>query len=125
MKLRDFCAARQTEYDSKAMEEIFRKTRDAAYDIIQRKGATYYAVAAGITRLTEAILRNQNTVLSVSSLVQDFYGISDVCLSLPTVVNCSGIAEVLRIQLDASEIDQLRRSADVLKRAIAALDLSQ
>jgi L-lactate dehydrogenase len=124
MKLRDFCAARQMEYDSQAMEEIFRKTRDAAYDIIQRKGATYYAVAAGIMRLTEAILRNQNTVLSVSSLVQNFYGIDEVCLSLPTVVNCSGIAEVLRIQLDASEIDLLRRSADVLKRAIAALNLS-
>jgi len=124
MKLRDFCAARQMEYDSQAMEEIFRKTRDAAYDIIQRKGATYYAVAAGIMRLTEAILRNQNTVLSVSSLVQDFYGIDEVCLSLPTVVNCSGIAEVLRIQLDASEIDLLRRSADVLTRAIAALNLS-
>lgn len=124
MKLRDFCAARQMEYDSQAMEEIFRKTRDAAYDIIQRKGATYYAVAAGIMRLTEAILRNQNTVLSVSSLVQDFYGIDEVCLSLPTVVNCSGIAEVLRIQLDTSEIDLLRRSADVLKRAIAALNLS-
>jgi L-lactate dehydrogenase len=74
-------------------------------------------------RLTEAILRNQNTVLSVSSLVQDFYGISDVCLSLPSIVNCSGVAEVLRIQLDASEADQLRRSADVLKRAIAALNL--
>lgn len=124
MKLRDFCAARQMEYDSQAMEEIFRKTRDAAYDIIQRKGATYYAVAAGIMRITEAILRNQNTVLSVSSLVQDFYGIDEVCLSLPTVVNCSGIAEVLRIQLDTSEIDLLRRSADVLKRAIAALNLS-
>jgi L-lactate dehydrogenase len=123
MKLGAFCAARNVEYDVKAMDEIFRQTRDAAYEIIQRKGATYYAVAAGIMRLTEAILRNQNTVLSVSSLVQDFYGISDVCLSLPSIVNCSGVAEVLRIQLDASEADQLRRSADVLKRAIAALNL--
>lgn len=123
MKLRDFCAARGVESDAKVMEEIFRRTRDAAYEIIQRKGATYYAVAAGIMRLMESILRNQNTVLSVSSLVQDFYGISDVCLSLPSVVNCCGVAEVLRIQLDASEIDQLRRSADVLKRAIASLNL--
>ncbi len=124
MKLRDFCAARNMEYDAKAMDEIFRQTRDAAYEIIQRKGATYYAVAAGIMRLTEAVLRNQNTVLSVSSLVQDFYGISDVCLSLPSIVNCNGVAEVLRIQLDATETDQLRRSADVLKRAIAGLNLS-
>lgn len=94
MKLRDFCAARGVEYDAKVMEEIFRRTRDAAYEIIQRKGATYYAVAAGIMRLTESILRNQNTVLSLSSLVQDFYGISDVCLSLPSVMNCCGVAEV-------------------------------
>ena len=102
---------------------FFGSSSDAAYAIIQRKGATYYAVAAGIMRLTEAILRNQNTVLSVSSLVQDFYGIRSVCLSLPTVVNCYGVAEVLRIQLDASEIDQLRRSAEVLAHAIASLKL--
>jgi L-lactate dehydrogenase len=125
MKLRDLCAARGVDYDSKAMDEIFRQTRDAAYSIIQRKGATYYAVAAGIMRLTEAILRNQNTVLCVSSMVQNFYGISDVCLSLPTIVNCTGIAEVLRIQLDASEIDQVRRSAEVLKHAIAGLSLPE
>jgi len=123
MKLRDLCTARGVEYDSRAMEEIFRHTRDAAYEIIQRKGATYYAVAAGIMRLTGAILRNQNTVLCVSSRVQDFYGISDVCLSLPTIVNCTGVAEVLHIQLDASEIDDLRRSAEVLKRVIGTLRL--
>src|SRR5215471_3556107 len=75
MKLRDLCASRGIEYDVRAMDELFRQTREAAFEIIQRKGATYYAVAAGIMRLTEAILRNQNTVLSVSSLVQDFYGI--------------------------------------------------
>ena len=62
-------------------------------------------------------------MLSVSSVVEDFYGISNVCLSLPSIVNCTGIAEVLRIQLDASEIDQLRRSAEVRQRPIAALNL--
>jgi L-lactate dehydrogenase len=123
MKLPKFCAAQQMEYDSKAMDEILRRTRDAAYDIIRRKGTTFYAVAAGIMRLAEAILRNQNTVLSVSSLVRDFYGISEVCLSLPTVVNRSGIAEVLRVRLDAAATDQLRHSADVLKQAIVALRL--
>ena len=75
-------------------------------------------------RITQAILRNQNTVLSVSSLVRDFYGISEVCLSLPTVVNRSGIAEVLRIQLNDVEASQLRRSAEILKRTIADLRLS-
>jgi len=63
-------------------------------------------------------------VLSVSSLVKDFYGIDDVCLSLPTVVNRSGIAKLLRIQLSDEEADQLRRSAEVLRRTTATLKLT-
>ena len=124
MKLREFCVAQGRPYDPTAMDEIFRQTRDAAYAIIQRKGATFYAVAAGLMRITQAILRNQNTVLSVSSRVHDFYGINDVCLSLPTVVNQCGIAEVLRIELSDVEADQLRRSAEILKNAIATLKLT-
>jgi L-lactate dehydrogenase len=106
------------------MEEIFRKTRDAAYQIIQRKGATFFAVAAGLMRITEAIVRNQNTVLSVSSLVQDFYGISDVCLSLPTIIDHGGVAKLLRIQLSDTEADQLRKSAAVLQRTASTLKLA-
>jgi len=124
MKLPDFCEAQGIKYDSDAMDEIFRQTRDAAYQIIQRKGATYYAVAAGLMRITQAILRNQNTVLSVSSLVRDFCGIDDVCLSLPTVVNRTGIAKLLRIQLSDAEADQLRRSAEVLRQTTATLKLA-
>ncbi len=73
------------------MEEIFLQTRDAAYRIIECKGATYYAVAAGLMRITQAILRNQSTVLSVSSLIDNYYGMSDVCFSLPTVIDRSGV----------------------------------
>jgi L-lactate dehydrogenase len=124
MKLPDFCDAQGIKYDSDAMDEIFRQTREAAYQIIQRKGATYYAVAAGLMRITQAILRNQNTVLSVSSLVRDFCGIDDVCLSLPTVVNRTGIAKLLRIQLSDAEADQLRRSAEVLRQTTATLKLA-
>lgn len=124
MKLPEFCEAQGIRYDSEAMEEIFRQTREAAYQIIQRKGATYYAVAAGLMRITQAILRNQNTVLSVSSLINDFYGISDVCLSLPTVVNRTGIAKLLRVHLNDVEVEQLRRSAEVLKRTTASLELA-
>ena len=124
MRLPDFCAVRGCAYDENAMEQIFERTRDAAYQIIQRKGATYYAVAAGILRIVEAILRNQRTVLSVSSLVQDYYGVEDVCLSLPTVVGRSGIEKVLRIELSGQEQDRLRRSAEVLKSTIGQLDLA-
>ena len=61
---------------------IYTQTRDAAYQIIQRKGATYYAVANGLLRITEAILRDQDTVLSLSTLIEDYDGING-CLPEP------------------------------------------
>jgi L-lactate dehydrogenase len=121
MHLAEFASAHGLPYEQRNMDEIFRQTRDAAYEIISRKGATYYAVAAGLMRIVQAILRNQRTVLSVSSLVEDYYGISDVCLSLPTVVDRSGIARVLRLTLNEEEQTALRHSADVLKKTIAQL----
>ena len=124
MRLPEFCKIQHRTSDPHAREEIFHKTRDAAYHIIERKGATYYAVAAGLMRLTQAILRNQSTVLSVSSLIQDYYGIGDVCFSLPTVVNRGGIQEVLHLELNAEELQKLRSSADVLKETIQGLQLT-
>jgi L-lactate dehydrogenase len=123
MRLPAFCAAMGCAYDQRAMEEIFLQTRDAAYHIIKRKGATYYAVAAGLMRIVEAILRDQNTVLSVSSLVEDYYGLGDVCFSLPTVVNRSGVQRILRLELSEEEVEKLRKSADVLKKTIATLEM--
>jgi L-lactate dehydrogenase len=123
MRLKEFCSAQGRDSDPKAMDEIFRQTRDAAYRIIERKGATYYAVAAGLMRITQAILRNQNTVLSVSSLIENYYEISNLCLSLPTVVNRSGIEQVLRLELAKEEVEKLRRSAEVLKQAISKMGL--
>ena len=124
MRLPEFCRAHGSALDRPAMDEIFRQTRDAAYHIIARKGSTYYAVAAGLMRIVEAILRNQSTVLSVSHLVEDYYGISDVCLSLPALVNRGGVQKLLRIELSEEEAEQLRHSADVLKRTIAKLNLA-
>ena len=72
------------------LDHIFAQTRDAAYQIIERKGATYYAVATGMIRIVEAILRDQDTVLSVSSLIENYYGINDVFLSLPSVIDRGG-----------------------------------
>jgi L-lactate dehydrogenase len=123
MHLTDFCAAHGFESDESTLNNIFQQTRDAAYHIIELKGATYYAVAAGLIRIVEAILRDQSTVLSVSSLIQDYYGIDDVYLSMPTVINGSGVQRVLRLQLSDEEVQGLRRSADVLKGTIAQLSL--
>jgi L-lactate dehydrogenase len=123
MRLKDFCCLQDVRYDQTRMDEIFAQTRDAAYEIIQRKGATFYAIGAGLMRIVEAILRDQSTVLSVSSLIDRYYGIDDVYFSLPAVVDRGGIEALLRLELDEMEIVGLRRSADVLKSTIAQLDL--
>ena len=122
MRLADYCAANGFGCDQSKLDEIFIKTRDAAYKIIERKGATYYAVAAGLNRIIEAILRDQSTVLSVSSLAQDYYGIGDVFLSIPTVISGAGVERQIRLQLSSQELEGLQHSANVLKTTIQQLD---
>jgi L-lactate dehydrogenase len=123
MPLADFATANGMGHDPARLVEIFEATRDAAYHIIERKGATYYAVAAGLMRIVEAILRDQSTVLSVSSLICDYYGIDDVYLSVPTVVGRGGVERTLRLALSAEEASGLRRSGELLRETIASLGL--
>lgn len=100
------------------MDQIAEKVKNAAYEIIEKKGATYYAVALAVDRIVDSILRNENSILTVSSLVEDKYGISDVCLSLPTIVNRRGIEKQLVVPLSAQEEEALRKSAESLKKQI-------
>lgn len=123
MRLEDFSRIQGVKCDPSAMDDIYRQTRDAAYQIIARKGATYYAVASGLMLITRAIIRNQSTVLSVSSLIDGPYGLHDVCLSLPTIVNRHGIKNVLELDLNTDELEKLRRSAEILKATFAKLAL--
>jgi L-lactate dehydrogenase len=123
VRLADLRGEGWSRHDHTAMEEIFRKTRDAAYHIIERKGATYYAVAAGLLRIVESIVRDQSTVLSATSLLTGQYGLSDVCLSLPSVINRRGIARVLELELADDEREKLTQSGNMLKASIAELGL--
>lgn len=122
MRLPAFCEANHLGCDNMILDEIFEQTRHAAYEIIQRKGATYYAIASGLLRVVEAILRDQSTVMTVSSLLDGQYGLSDVCLSLPTIVDRRGVQKVLQLELNAEETNGLRRSAEVLRQTIASLN---
>lgn len=124
MRLPQFCAAHGMEHDQCAMDELFEQTRSAAYEIIERKGSTYYAIAAGLLRVVEAIVRDQRSVLTVSSLVDGAYGIEDVCLSLPCVVGRHGIERRLDVELSDDELAGLRNSARVLHEIIEQLDVS-
>lgn len=105
-------------YDPKKMEEIYLKTKNAAYEIISKKGATYYAIGMGITRIVNAILSGHNEVLAVSGYLEKYNGISDVCLSVPTILNRNGIKEQIIMPLNDLEISQLKNSASIIKESI-------
>ncbi|WP_436859751.1 L-lactate dehydrogenase [Staphylococcus caeli] len=97
------------------IEEIFINTRDAAYDIIQAKGATYYGIAMGLVHITKAILNNQNVVLTVSSYLQGEYGEEDVYIGVPTKINRQGAVEVFEIPLSDEENKLFNNSVNILK----------
>jgi L-lactate dehydrogenase len=123
MRLERYCQANRLVCENEDLQSIFEQTRDAAYHIINLKGATYYAIGAGLLRIVEAILRDQGTVLSVSSLMEDYYDINDVYLSLPTKVDAGGIEHIIRLELNDTEIEGLRNSAKILKDTIAQIEL--
>jgi len=103
--------------------EIAHNTRRAAYEVINRKGATYYGIAAGVRRIVEAISHDENCVLTISSLIEGIYGLNDICLSIPSIVNRQGVAKVLELPLTNEEHKALHKSADVIHSAIAQLDI--
>jgi L-lactate dehydrogenase len=102
-------------------QEIFTNTRDAAYKIIEAKGATYYAIALALDRICTAILRNEASVLNVSTLVKDYHGISDVYLGVPCVVDRTGVREVLPLTISNEEKALLHKSAEKLKGLIESI----
>jgi L-lactate dehydrogenase len=89
--------------------------KNAAYEVIQRKGYTSYAIGLVVTDIVKAILRSQERVLTVSGLVDGLYDINDVCLGLPRVVSDQGILKTVNLDLSPREEQQLRHSAQVLQ----------
>jgi L-lactate dehydrogenase len=122
IRLEHFCQLHSCDLSADERAKIFERTRDAAYEIIERKGATYYAVAAGLMRIVESILRNQHSVLAVSSLVQGYCGIEDVYFSLPAVIGRAGIEAVIDLPLDEGEREALCDSADILRETLDELE---
>lgn len=105
------------------MQKLYEGVRDSAYQIIQRKGATYYGIAMAVRRIAECILRNEHSILPVSSLICGHYGLNDICMGVPTVVGSSGVEKLLDIPLDDEEQRQLLDSAKTLKSVLDTLDL--
>jgi L-lactate dehydrogenase len=95
--------------------EIFRNVRDAAAQVIAAKGATNWAIGLAVVRILEAILRDEQSVLTVSSLLEDYYGISDVCISVPCLMGWQGVGSTLPLPHSEPELTALKHSAELLK----------
>ena len=117
-----FCELRGHFQHQEAMNRLYQEVRDSAYHIIERKGATYYGVAVAVKRIAEAIVKNEHAVLPISSLMQGEFGLSDLCLSIPTVVGNKGV-EMVDIYLDNEEKQKLLESAHALKQVLESLDI--
>jgi len=95
--------------------EISEQLRDAAYKIIESKGATYYGIAMGLARITRAILKNENGVLPVGALLNGENGQEDIYIGVPSVVNHKGVKNIVELTLDPNEKEKLTTSIHTLK----------
>lgn len=121
--LHSFCEMRGHFEHEKAMREIAEGVKNSAYEIIEKKKATYYGIAMSVKRICEAIVRDEKSILPVSSIQHGQYGIDGVALSMPAVVGKNGIETLVPIELDENEQAALRHSAETLKHVLAeALD---
>lgn len=107
----------------KLMERVEHEVRTSAGRIISKKGATYYGIAASVKRLCEAIVRDEKSVMTVSTVLEGEYGLSDVALSIVSVIGAEGIDSHLPAPISEDEHRRLRESADALKAVIAELSL--
>ena len=123
IRLKDYCPLCNVPYNSDDFNELFLKVRNAGYEIMKLKGRTFYAVALGMTKIVESILRNENAILTVSCFLEDYHGVSDICLSVPVVLNRDGIKEVIKLPLEQKEIADFQKSASIIKNVASSLGL--
>jgi L-lactate dehydrogenase len=123
MDIETYCSEYAKQGNAKnELKEIFEKVKNSAYEIIKRKGATNYSIALSLVKITRAILRDENSILPVSTLIDNFYGISDVCISVPSTVNIHGVEQYLKIELTEEEQKLFNYSAKTLKEFIKAIE---
>ncbi len=116
--MREYCAMCGRCDTQELYANIARRVRESAYHIIDYKGSTYYAIGLSLTRISEAILRNEHSILTVSSLLQGEYGIDGVCLSVPCVLGSKGIERIIAVQLAKEEQTALEASANTIRKVL-------
>ena len=113
--LNDFCELRGHYKHVEETSRIAEEVKNSAYEIIQKKQATYFGIAMSVKRICEVILRDEKSILPVSSLMYGEYGISDIALSMPAIVGKNGVETRVPIPLSADELERLQRSASMLR----------
>lgn len=119
----EFCEMRGFTQHDAHMKEIAEDVKNSAYKIIEKKKATYYGVAMAVRRICEAIIRDEKSILPVSSVQHGAFGIDGVTLSMPVIVGKDGVEKQIPIQLSEKEQQALKKSAAALKEVLASLDL--
>ena len=119
----DFCEMRGHFDHERSMERIAANVKNSAYEIIAKKQATYYGIAMSVKRICECIVRDEKSILPVSSMLHGLYGIEDIALSMPAIVGADGIETHVPISLDDQETAALQASAGTLKEVAQGLDL--
>ncbi len=118
-----FCEMRGFYDHDEANEIIADKVKNSAYEIISKKHATYFGVSVAVRRICEAIIRDEKSILPVSSLMKGQYGIEDVVLSMPAIVGSNGVERQVPVSMNEEEIKKLRESAELLKSIIKEINI--
>ena len=125
LDLEDFACVRGRCLDAEDFQRLYRQVRDSAYEIIQRKGATYYGIAMAVGRIAECIVKDEHAVLPVSVVLDGQYGLRDLALSIPSIVGRRGLEEILEISLSRQEGEALYASARQLEEVVQSLHLPE
>jgi L-lactate dehydrogenase len=123
IRLKDYCPICKVPYSPDDLNDLFLKVKNAGYEIMKRKGRTNYGVALGLTKIVESIIRDENAISTVSCFLEDYHGVSDVCLSVPVILNRTGVKEVIKLPLDDEEITAFQKSAVTVKKVVHSLEL--
>lgn len=118
INIADYSAMAGKPLTEEVKADIMSEVKTSGADIIKKKGATYYGIGITIATVVDSLLRNQNTIRPISSVMSGKYGISDVALSVPSIINADGLKSVLDVKYTDEELVGLKKSADALKAII-------
>lgn len=121
--IRDLLEEKENPVHMDDLMQIAEEVKGAAYRIIEAKNATYYGIGMAMARITKAILGDENSVLTVSAMLRGEYGQSSVFAGVPCIINRNGVQRVLKLNLSPEELEQFKRSCDILRDSVEGLEL--